>query len=231
MKVYVLTLFPDFFQGPLQSSLLGKTIKNKIIDVELINIRDFSKDKYQGVDDTPYGGGAGMVMQVEPIFLTLQKLKSRSGKLHSILLSARGHLLNQERVVDFSTKLKDDIDLAIVCGHYEGVDERVAEFVVNDSIRIGNFILSGGEPAALLLLDSISRLLPGFMGNAESIQYESFSSSMTIEHAHYTRPATYNGWDVPKVLLSGNHKDIEVWRKASSVEATKNFTDTHENQA
>ena len=219
MKAFrILTLFPGYFTGPLSASLLGKSIKNKIISVELIDVRNFGLGKHKQVDDTPYGGGPGMVMMVEPLAKAVQSLEKPSG--HTVLLSARGKKATQE---DFKRLASYAEPINIICGHYEGVDERVGEHLCDEQLCIGPYVLSGGEPAAMILLDGIARLLPGFMHNEESIVEESFSSPEYTEFPQYTRPADFSGWKVPDVLLSGNHAAIKNWRKENSKPADKHF--------
>ncbi len=215
IRFAVLTLFPEFFETPLKSSLVGKAIEKGIVAVETINIRDYSQDKHRKTDDVPYGGGAGMVMMVAPIDRAVSELRQQND-LHVVLTSARGRQYSQEKAVELNRIVNSGKTLVIICGHYEGVDERVADFIADESISIGSYILSGGEIAALALLDSVSRLQAGFMGNPESILEESFSREGFLEFPQYTRPADYNGWKVPDILLSGHHENIRRWREEKS---------------
>lgn len=219
MKFNIVTLFPEFFESPLKASLLGKAIAAGTVTVNLINPRDFAEGKHRKVDDTPYGGGAGMVMMVEPIALAIESIRAADPGTHVALLAARGKLFDQQVVRDYVARYKS---LTLICGHYEGVDERVAEHIANESLRLGNFVLSGGEPAALTIVDAMARRLPGFMGNSDSLKHESFDEAgaepgqPSFEHAQYTRPEDWRGHKVPEVLLSGNHAKIAEWRKADS---------------
>jgi len=216
LTVNVVTLFPEFFESPLRSSLLGKAIDSGIVKVNFVNPRDYSPNKHKKVDDHPYGGGAGMVMMVEPIALAVESLKERNPTTKVVLMSARGRLFDSSVVREYAAL----DNLTLICGHYEGVDERVAAHIADESLRIGNFVLSGGEAAALVIIDALARKQPGFMGNAESLAHESFDDGVSFEHAQYTRPEDWRGHKVPDVLLSGNHAKIAAWRG----EEAKGFT-------
>lgn len=218
MQINVLTLFPNFFESPLQSSLLGKAVQKKLISIDCINIRDFSMNKHGKVDDAPYGGGQGMILMLEPIDRALESIKKKYSHSHSVLLTPRGHLLEQSKVISLASKK----NLTLICGHYEGYDERITHYV-DETIRVGNFILSGGEPAALLLIDSIARYQPGFMSNPKSLLEESFNQSGFFEHPQYTRPSVYKNDAVPDVLLSGNHEKINEWRAEQSAKDKNRF--------
>lgn len=221
MQFHVVTLFPEFFESPLKTSLLGKAIQNGVLGVQTVNPRDFTPYKHGKVDAPPYGGGAGMVMMVEPIARAVASIKERVPDTHTILLSARGRLFDAA----YAKKLSQErTSIALICGHYEGVDERVAECVANESLRIGNYVLSGGEVAALTVIDSVARRLAGFMGNSESLTHESFDEGLSFEHPQYTRPEEWQGLKVPEVLLSGNHAKIDAWRKAKAQEDSPRFT-------
>ena len=213
-------MFPESLASFLQAGLLGKAIDNKVVEVELIQLRDFAENKHNQVDDSPYGGGAGMVLKVEPIHRALQSIENQE-KTYKILLTPRGYRLRQTMLKDW-LQLKVE-SITLICGHYEGFDERIVEFI-DMSISIGDFVLSGGEPAALILVDSIARLLPGYMGNKESLSDESFQKSKYIEYPQYTRPADYLGNQVPEVLLSGNHQEITKWRQKQAELASEKFT-------
>jgi tRNA (guanine37-N1)-methyltransferase len=215
----VVTLFPEFFASPLEASLLGKAVKSGTIGVRLVNPRDYTPYKHRKVDDTPYGGGAGMVMMAEPIALAVEAIKSADADSRVILLSARGRLFDAQVVREYATRYKS---LTLICGHYEGVDERVAEYVADESLRIGNYVLSGGEIAALAVIDAVARRKPGFMGNAESLAHESFDEGANFEYPQYTRPEDWRGHKVPEVLLSGNHAKIAEWRKSESEKTSFN---------
>ena len=215
-RINIITLFPNFFESPLKASLLGKAIQKNILNVNLINLRDYAVNQHGQVDDTPYGGGAGMVLMVKPIDQAILNIK-KSQKSFSLLFTPRGRLFSQQIAEDLFKKMGAGFSLNLICGHYEGVDERVSDMVTEDSISIGHFVLSGGESAALVVLEAVARFIPKFMGNGESLKTESFSEEGYIEHPHYTRPATYKGLSVPKVLISGHHKKIREWRKEMNV--------------
>ena len=215
MKFDVLTLFPEMFE-PVKQSILGRAEENKLIEVNLINIRDFSENKHKKVDDTPYGGGAGMVMQADVIYNAYKSIKKTNAKV--IYMSPQGQVLNQKKVEGLS---KEE-HLIILCGHYEGIDERALENIVTDFVSIGDYVLTGGELPAMVVIDTVSRLVPGVLNNEESAEKESFSDGL-LEYPQYTRPADYNGKAVPEVLLSGHHANIEKWRHEKSLERTKKY--------
>ncbi len=215
MKISVLTLFPEMILRPLEYSIVGRAIKQKVLNLSLVNIRDFGRGKYKAVDDRPYGGGVGMIMRVDVLDKAIQssKLQSPRTKMNEkvILLDPKGKTYNQQIARRFS-KLDH---LILVCGHYEGVDERVKK-LVDEVISIGDYVLTGGEIPAMVIIDSIARLLPGALAKKEATQNESFSKASTLEYPQYTRPEEYKNTAVPKVLLSGNHKKIEEWRKGET---------------
>jgi tRNA (guanine37-N1)-methyltransferase len=211
MKINILSLFPDFFRSPLKSSILDRAQKKGQVDIKLINIRDYAAGKHQVTDLPPYGGGAGMVMKVEPIDRALQSLEVEKGQENSliILTSAKGKKFEQNKAQAWS-----QLDqLTIICGHYEGVDERVAQHLIDQRVRIGDFVLTGGEPAALVLVDAVTRLIPGVLGNQASLEDESHTTKKMASYPQYTRPEKYKDWQVPPVLLSGNHQKIAEWRQ------------------
>lgn len=210
MKLNILTLFSDFFDSPLKSSMLKKAQERVDLEIKIINIRDFANDKHSLTDEPPYGGGAGMVMKIEPIDLALKSLGSQKGQEQKriILTSAKGLLFTQKKALSYA-KLDE---LTIICGHYQGVDERVSQYLIDEEVRVGDFVLTGGEPASLVMIDSIVRLLPGVLGNEESLDNESHQVSGVAGYPQYTRPASYLGWKVPEVLLSGDHQKIDQWR-------------------
>lgn len=215
MKFTILTLFPEYFSSILGCSILkrAQSGQSSPIEVEVINIRDFATDKHKVTDDHPYGGGPGMVMKVEPIDRALQSIPHTPKHNSKIILtSAKGKLFTQETAASYS-KLDE---LVIVCGHYEGVDERVAQHLVDEEIRIGNFVMTGGESAASVILDTTARLIPGVLGNDESPVNESHSNPGYLEHPQYTRPEKYRGWKVPQVLLGGNHALIKKWQEENT---------------
>ena len=212
MKFNVLTLFPEMFE-PMKQSIIGRAIENGQIELNIINIRDFSKDKHKKVDDTPYGGGAGMVMRADVVYDAFKSIKDENTKL--IYLSPKGLKLNQEKVKNLS---KEKI-ITLLCGHYEGIDQRVLDEIVDEEISIGDYVLTGGEIPAMVLIDSISRYVDGVIAK-ESVNEESFSDGL-LEYPQYTRPEVFLGKKVPEVLLSGHHENIDKWRKEQSIEITK----------
>lgn len=214
-KVSVLTLFPEVFPGPLGVSLIGNALKNKIWELNLIDIRNFAKNKHRSVDDTPYGGGAGMVMRPDVIDSALRSIPNFKGR--RICLTPRGRRLNQTKV----KKLSKEEGLVLLCGRYEGIDQRVIDYYEFDEISIGDYVVTGGETAAMVLLESIIRLLPDVLGGKETLNEESFSDSSLIEYPQYTKPKDWNGINVPEVLISGNHSKIKDWRNKQRVEITK----------
>lgn len=203
MRISVITIFPELFETPLATSLVGKAIADGVLEVEVVDLRQWGKGNHRAVDDAPFGGGAGMVMMVEPIDQALSSV----GSAHRVLLSAAGRRLDQGTIDDWASR--DHV--AIVCGRYEGVDERVAEHLVDDEVAIGDFVTLGGEVGALAIIEAVARLLPGVVGNPESIETESFRYGQ-LEEPQYTRPASYRGWAVPEVLLSGDHGRVADWR-------------------
>ena len=213
MKFDVLTLFPEMFE-PLKQSIIGKAIEKGIIELNLINIRDFSKDKHKKVDDTPYGGGAGMVMMPEVVYDAYCSIKEKENA-KVIYLSPQGKKLNQAKVVELSKRQH----LILLCGHYEGIDQRVLDEIVDEEISVGDYVLTGGELPAMIVIDSVSRYVKGVL-KKESIQEESFSNGL-LEYPQYTRPEVFHHQKVPDVLLSGHHENIQKWRKEKSLEITK----------
>jgi len=214
-EITVLTLFPEMFPGPLSYSLAGKASENNIWNLKTVNIRDYATDKHKTVDDEPYGGGPGMVMRPDILGKAFDKNNPNS-KWKKIILTPRGKPLTQKMVKDISSKP----GVVIVCGRYEGIDERFISSRSLEEVSIGDYVLSGGEPAALILIDSIVRLLSGTMGSSDSLIEESFENNL-LEHPHYTRPYEWEGMKPPSVLLSGNHREIEKWRKNIALEDTK----------
>jgi tRNA (guanine37-N1)-methyltransferase len=223
MRFDVYTIFPPIFDSPLREGLLGKAIQAGIIEIEVHDIRDYAAGRHRQVDDEPFGGGPGMVMKPEPVFKAvtatlgygIDELDRLRSEVEVILLTPRGRPLDQRLVSDLSRRLH----VALICGRYEGVDERVREHLCTDAVSIGDYVLAGGELAALVIIEAVSRLVPGVVGNATSLQDESFSGGL-LEYPQYTRPAEYLGWKVPEVLLSGNHAEIEKWRRRMAVEWT-----------
>jgi len=212
MRFDVLTLFPEMFEC-LKRSIIGKAIEKRIIDVNLVNIRNFSKDKHKKVDDTPYGGGAGMVIRPDIVYDAYKSIKTDNAKV--IYLSPKGTKLNQKKVVELS---KEE-HIILLCGHYEGIDQRVINEIVDEEISIGDYVLTGGEIPAMVLIDSISRHIDGVISK-ESIEEESFSNGL-LEYPQYTRPEEFHNIKVPEVLISGHHENIRKWRQEKSIEITK----------
>ncbi len=213
-KASILTLYPDMFPGALGHSMSGRAIERGDVEINAINIRDFAEGKHRNVDDTPSGGGAGMVLRADVLARCIDSLPDDNRP--RLLMSPRGKPLTQSRV----RELAEGDGVVIVCGRFEGVDQRVIDGRNLEEVSIGDYILSGGEPAAFIVLDAIVRLLPGVMGNAESGEFESFENDL-LEHPHYTRPQEFEGREIPQVLLSGNHKKIDEWRKAQSQALTQ----------
>jgi tRNA (guanine37-N1)-methyltransferase len=213
MHFDIFTLFPDMFQGPFSESILKRAQERGLLSISLHNIRESTSDKHHIVDDYPYGGGAGMVMKPEPIFTAVEAIY-QGGPI--ILLTPQGRLFNQQ----LARTLAQEARVTLICGHYEGIDERVREYLVTDEISIGDFVLTGGELAAMIVVDATSRLLPGVLGGEESAVEESHSGGL-LEYPHYTRPPEFRGWRVPDVLLSGNHAEIARWRRKESIRRTK----------
>jgi len=215
-RATILTLYPDMFPGHLGVSLSGRALERGDASIEPVNIRDFATDKHRSVDDTPAGGGAGMVLKPDVLATAIDAVSPQGDPRPRLLMSPRGKPLTQARV----RELADGPGVVIVCGRFEGVDQRVIEARNLEEISIGDYVLSGGEPAALILLDAVIRVLPGVMGNAASGTHESFETGM-LEHPHYTRPQTFEGREIPAVLTSGNHKAVEAWREAESLDLTR----------
>ena len=213
MIIEVLTLFPQMFPGPLSAGVTGRGLASGLVTLRVHNLRDYTHDRHRQVDDVPYGGGAGMVLKPEPIF---EAVRARAGKGPVILLTPQGELLNQGLV----RELAGHEDLYLICGRYEGVDERVATHLVDKEISIGDYVLTGGELPALVVIDAVSRLVAGVLGSEESPKDESFDQHL-LEYPHYTRPAEFEGHPVPEVLRSGHHAEIERWRRAQAAERTR----------
>ena len=214
MKIDILTLFPEICRAPLSESMMKRAQENKIVDLRVHNLRDWTTDKHHVVDDAPFGGGQGMVMKPEPIFAAVEELKSSKSKI--ILMSPAGRRLDQK----LGSQLSKESHLVIICGHYEGVDHRVIEHLVDLEISIGDYVLTNGAIAAAVLVDAVVRLLPGALGDEQSAADDSFSIG-SLEAPQYTRPAEFRGWKIPDVLLSGNHAEIAKWRKAQALKRTK----------
>ena len=213
MKVDVLSLFPEMFEGVLHSSIMKKAQTNNAVEFKVTDFRDFATDKHRSVDDYPYGGGAGMVLKPEPLFAAVAAITSRTEKPpRVILMCPQGEKFTQKKAEELSSEKH----LVFICGHYEGYDERIRDVLVTDELSLGDFVLTGGEIAAMAVIDSVVRLLPNVLGNADSPVLDSFSTGL-LEHPQYTRPANFNGLEVPEVLLSGNHAKIDQWREEQSL--------------
>jgi len=209
----ILTLFPGLCEGAFSESILGKARENRLIQVCCLDIRQWATGKHRVTDEPPYGGGPGMVMKAEPIFAALEAIRRPDS--HVILMSAAGQRFTQQKAHELTQKPH----LIFVCGHYEGIDQRVADHLVDEELSIGDYILTNGAIAATVIVDAVARLIPGVLGEADSAKDESFSHSL-LEYPHYTRPADFRGWKVPEILLSGNHAAIEAWRKAEALKRT-----------
>lgn len=214
MKIDILTLFPAMFHGPFRESIVGRAQKNSQVEIEVHDLRDWTSDQHRTVDDRPYGGGPGMVMMIEPIDKALKelRLKSTATRTQVVLLSARGNTYTQQKAQVYASY----DHLILLCGHYEGVDQRVADNLCDEELSIGDYVLTGGELPAMIVVDSIVRLLPGVIGAAESLIEESHATAGYIEYPQYTRPENYHDMVVPEVLLSGNHTKIKDWRNSQS---------------
>ena len=220
MNFHVMTLFPEMIRNGLEESITGRAMNKNIISLNTVNIRDFSQDKHLHVDDYPYGGGAGMVMQPGPIYRAFESIKAQTGKdkLRLVYLTPQGSVFNQNMAKDFA---KEE-DLVFLCGHYEGVDERILEMIVTDYVSIGDYVLTGGELPAMVMIDAISRMVPGVLSNDVSAEFESFSDNL-LEYPQYTRPEEFMGNKVPDVLLSGHHANIDKWRREQSLLRTRKW--------
>jgi len=216
MRVDIITLFPSMFKSPFEETIIKRAQQNGLIEIHLHNLRDFTTDRHRTVDDVPFGGGAGMVMKVEPIYKAISHIKAEVGeKARVILLSPQGKTFSQK----LAFQLVKEKNLILICGRYEGVDERVREYLVDEEISIGDYVLSGGEIAAMVIVDAVVRLLPGAVGDERSIKENSFYRGL-LDYPQYTRPAKFLNWEVPEVLRSGNHQKIREWRKRKMLEKT-----------
>lgn len=217
INYYVLTLFPEMIENAMQESMTGRAIEKGIINLEAVNIRDYTKDKHSHVDDAPYGGGAGMLMQVQPVYDAYKYVESKVSKDTRVLfMSPSGKTFSQE----MAKELSKEKDIVFLCGHYEGIDERALELLNVENVSIGDYVLTGGELPALVMMDTISRLVPGVLNKEESYEEESFSDGL-LEYPQYTRPYEYMGMKVPDTLLSGHHKNIAKWRHEESLKRTR----------
>ena len=219
MNFHVLTLFPEMIENGMNTSITGRAIAKGLLTLEAVNIRDFAFNKHQKVDDYTYGGGAGMLMQAEPVYLAYESIASRTAKKPRVVyLTPQGQVFNQSMARDMA----QEEDLVFLCGHYEGIDERVLEEIVTDYVSIGDYVLTGGELPAMVVIDAVSRLVPGVLNNKESAETESFENGL-LEYPQYTRPVEFEGMRVPDILLSGHHGNVDAWRLEKSVERTKKY--------
>jgi tRNA (guanine37-N1)-methyltransferase len=226
MNFYVMTLFPEMIDSCMNESIIGRAVEKGILSIKAVNIRDFTLDKHRKVDDYPYGGGAGMLMAADPVVRTWEHItdeigerkKSSDNRPKTIYLTPWGRKFDQNA----AKELAMEDDLIFICGHYEGIDERALEIIKPDFYTIGDYVLTGGELPAMVMMDTISRLVPGVLNNEDSAVYESFNENL-LEHPQYTRPEEYRGLKVPEVLLSGHHANVEKWKKEKSVERTKKY--------
>jgi tRNA (guanine37-N1)-methyltransferase len=214
---HVVTIFPDFFSGPLQHGVVARGIESGLLQVRIHNLRDWTIDRHKTVDDRPFGGGEGMLLKPDPLFQAVETIwPERTPSRRVILLSAQGARFDQGAARRISTYE----EVLLICGRYEGVDERVAQHLADEELSIGDFVLSGGELAAAVVIDAVARLAPGVLGNLDSAIFESFSEPGLLDCPQYTRPAEFRGWKVPEVLLSGNHEQIRRWRREAALEKT-----------
>jgi tRNA (guanine37-N1)-methyltransferase len=212
----IITIFPEIFSSYLGESILQRAVEKHLVNIKIYNLRDFSDSKHKIVDDYPYGGGPGMVMKIEPISNAIESIKSDGIERLTVLLSPQGRVFNQKIAESLSGLSKR---ILFLCGRYEGIDERVRELLIDDEISIGDYIMTGGELAALVIIDAVARLVPGVLGDNESLREESFTSGI-LDYPHYTRPSEYRGIKVPEILLSGNHQEIKRWRRREALRRT-----------
>lgn len=225
MKIEILTLFPAMFAGPFEESILKRAREKKLVEIKLHNLRDWTEDKHKTVDDRPFGGGAGMVLKVEPVWRALEELKTGDEKEKVVLLTPQGKVFNQS----MAKSLSQLEHLILICGHYEGFDERIRQHLVDEEISIGEYVLTGGELPAMIIADAVTRLIPGVLEKETATQEESFSLTdkngrPLLEYPQYTRPEEFRGWKVPAELLSGNHAEIKKWREQKATEKTAKAT-------
>ena len=216
MQFYIMTLFPEMVMQGLSTSIIGRAVNKGLLSIEAVNIRDYAFNKHNSVDDYPYGGGAGMLMQAEPVYQCYRALEEKMNKKPRVVyLSPQGKTFNQTMAEEFA----QEEELVFLCGHYEGIDERVLEEIVTDYVSIGDYVLTGGELPAMVMIDAVSRLVPGVLNNEESAEFESFHDNL-LEHPQYTRPVEFHGKRVPDVLLSGHHGNVDKWRREQSLKRT-----------
>ena len=217
MRFDIITIFPKIFDSYFKESIIGRAVKSGLVEIKIHDLRDWTEDNHKTVDDKPYGGGAGMIMKVEPIFKAVETVK-QAPKKRVILFSAKGKKFTQADAL----RLRSYDQIILICGRYEGIDERVARYIADEEVSIGDYVLTGGEIPAMIVVDAISRLTPGVLGKEESLAEESFIQEGYLEYPQYTRPEEFQGWKVPEVLLSGNHKEIEKWKEENSRSVKKN---------
>ena len=215
MRIDIVTIFPEMFEGVIGTSIIGRARQQGLVEINLIDFREYSTNKHNTVDDTPYGGGGGMVLKPEPIFGAVEAVAGQEKPPRVILTCPQGEVYSQQKAIDFAA----EEHLVIIAGHYEGYDERIREYLVTDEISVGDYVLTGGELPAMIIVDSVTRLLPGVLGNETSAVLDSFREGL-LEYPHYTRPAEFRGWKVPDVLLSGHHGNVERWRRKESLRRT-----------
>jgi len=216
MRFDIITIFPEMLGGVFDFGIVRRAVESGLIEISIHDLRDYTFDRHRQVDDRPFGGGAGMILKPEPLVRAIEAIAGGPGEASTVLLSPQGRLFGQRMAEEFSRKAR----LVLICGRYEGVDERVIEHWIDDEVSIGDYVLSGGEIPAMVVVDAVTRLIPGALGCDESAQRESFSDGL-LDYPHYTRPAEYRGMKVPDVLLSGNHADIDAWRRGRSIEKTE----------
>ncbi len=217
MTFHIVTIFPEFFRGPFEHGVIARAQAAGLLQIQVYNLREWTFDRHKTVDDRPFGGGEGMVLKPEPLFLAVESIfPERLPSRKVVLLSAQGRLFDQET----ARRLSQVPELLLICGRYEGVDERVAEHLADEEISIGDYVLSGGELAAAVVVDAVARLIPGVLGNEDSSVFESFGSSGVLDCPHWTRPAEFRGWKAPEVLLNGNHAEIRRWRRRAALVKT-----------
>ena len=217
MQFNIITLFPDFFINPLETSLIKKALERKLITVNVINLRDFTDNKHRQCDDTPYGGGCGMVLMIEPLYNAITYIRKKYKDTYIVYLSPQGEKITQKYI---KKVVKQRKNITLLCGHYEGIDNRIIENFIDEEISIGDYILSGGETASLVFLEAVSRLVPGVAQKKDSIELDSFSGDL-LKYPQYTKPESFKGLRVPKILLSGNHPEIKKWRFEKQIEITQ----------
>lgn len=215
LRFDIITIFPEIFSGVFDFGIIRRAVEAGLIEIHIHDLRDYTHDRHRQVDDRPFGGGAGMVMKPEPLFRAVEAITNQGSDASVALLSPQGRLFNQQAAEEYSRKRR----VVLICGRYEGVDQRVVEHLVVDELSIGDYVLSGGEIPAMVVIDAVTRLIPGALGCAESAERESFATGL-LDYPHYTRPAEYRGMKVPEVLLSGNHAEIERWRRDEALKRT-----------